>query len=55
VSPSGEATGDHDPEDALIEQIGEIAINLVAGVGFDVLAHSPDGSSGTYRLWAVGV
>ena len=54
VSASGESTADHDPEDALIEGVTAIATNLVAGVGFDVIAHSPDGSSGTYRLWAVG-
>lgn len=54
VTAGGEATADHDPEDALIEGVTAIATNLVAGVGFDVIAHSPDGSSGTYRLWAVG-
>lgn len=54
LSAGGESTADHDPEDALIEGVTAIATNLVAGVGFDVIAHSPDGSSGTYRLWAVG-
>lgn len=54
VTAGGEATADHDPEDALIEGVTAIATNIVAGVGFDVIAHSPDGSSGTYRLWAVG-
>lgn len=54
VRPAGASTADHAAEDALLEEIEAIAMNLVAGVGFDVLAHSPDGSTGVYKFWAVG-
>lgn len=53
--PSGETTADHDPEDALVEEMTAVVLNRVAGVGFDVTAHSPNGSAGTYRLWCIGV
>lgn len=54
LRPQGD-TADHTAEDALIEEVEAVATNLVAGVGFDVIAHSPLGSTGQYRFAAVGV
>lgn len=54
VRPAGVATADHGAEDALIEEISAIALNRVVGVGFDVMAHSPAGSTGIYTFWATG-
>jgi hypothetical protein len=54
IRPQGD-TADHTAEDALIEEVQAVATNLVAGVGFDVIAYSPLGSTGQYRFAAVGV
>lgn len=54
LRPQG-TTADHTAEDAVIEEIEAVATNIVAGVGFDVIAHSPLGSTGRYRFAAVGV
>lgn len=54
IRPQGD-TADHTAEDALIEEVQAVATNLVAGVGFDVIAYSPLGSAGQYRFAAVGV
>lgn len=54
VAPAGVATADHGAEDAVIEEIQAVAYNLIPGVGFDVVAHSPYGSTGIYRLSAIG-
>lgn len=54
IRPQGD-TADHTAEEALIEEVQAVATNLVAGVGFDVIAHSPLGSAGQYRFAAVGV
>ena len=48
-------TVDHTAEEALVEGISAVATNIVAGVGFDVIAYSPLGSIGQYRFVAVGV
>lgn len=49
------STSDHDEEDALLEGVQVIATNFVAGVGFDVLAHAPDETFGTFNVHCVGV
>lgn len=54
IKPMGD-TADHTAEEALVEGISAVATNVVAGVGFDVIAYSPLGSIGQYRFVAVGV
>jgi len=54
-TPSGAATADHDPEDYVLEQISAVAINKVAGTGFDILVHAPEGTHGTYVINFMGV
>lgn len=51
----GAATADHDTEDGPIEQI-ELAVgDIVAGTGFTVYAHAPEGTHGQYTINCVGV
>jgi hypothetical protein len=50
----GGSTSDHDPEDALIDGLRVIAGNFVAGVGFDVIAHAPNGASGKFNVHVIG-
>lgn len=40
----------HGAEDILIEQIVATVDNVVAGTGFDVVAHAPNGTGGTYDV-----
>lgn len=49
------ATSDHDPEDYAIEGISVYASNIVAGVGFDVIASAPNGTFGVYKVHIIGV
>ncbi len=58
--PSGEATADHSAEDYLLEQISAVATNRVAGAGFDIVAHAPNGARGQYIInftgaWSMAV
>lgn len=48
---------DHDAEDSLVAGLRVKACNPVAGVGFDVIAHSPapGGATGKYTVHVVGV
>ncbi len=48
-------TDDHDVEDALIEQLHVVCGNIVPGVGFDVIAHAPEGTTGSYAVHVLGV
>lgn len=52
---AGVATPDHDPEDAALEGITAVAANLNEGVGFDVIAHAPQGSWGRFKINIIGV
>lgn len=54
IAPTGEATTDHDPEDALLEQIQAQVTNRTEGQGFTVTAYAPGGTWGTYTFHAIG-
>lgn len=41
-------TSNHDPEDAVIEELQVKVINIVPNVSFDLYAFAPSGSSGQY-------
>src|SRR6266702_975162 len=47
------ATADHDPEDVAIEGITAYAENLVAGVGFDLVAKSCGDSGSTWGKYYI--
>lgn len=42
-------------EEALIEMLHVGINNIVAGVGFDVIAHAPSGAQGDFTVHVVGV
>lgn len=46
--------GDHDAEDAIIENITARAINLIPGVSFDVMCYAPEGTWGRYTINCAG-
>jgi hypothetical protein len=48
-------TADHDPEDAVVEQLTAYAANIVAGTGFDIYVSAPEGAWGRYLVNASGV
>lgn len=50
LTPSGQATADHDPDDYGWDNISAYVSNIVAGVGFDVVGVAPNGSFGTYKI-----
>ena len=50
----GFTSADHIPEDALIEQVGFEIDNIVAGVGFDIMAFAPEGTYGKYKIKCIG-
>jgi len=54
-NPFGGTTVDHDPDDTLVEGLVAYAENLVAGVGFDVVAYAPNNTWGQYLINVVGV
>lgn len=54
-TPFAVATSNHDPEDYALEQITAYATNIVAGVGFDIIATSKNGTFGQYVVHAIGV
>jgi hypothetical protein len=53
--PFAVATSDHDPDDYALEQITAYATNITAGVGFDIVATSKNGTFGQYVIHAIGV
>lgn len=55
VSPSGEATTDHDPEDYIIEGVYGVPYNISNGVGFTLMAGCNDTTFGKYRFNVYGV
>jgi hypothetical protein len=48
------ASPDHDPEDAVIEDLTASAGNIVPGVSFDITAYAPNGTWGRYYVNATG-
>lgn len=53
-TPQAVATPDHDPEDYAAEGLVSYAENIVAGVGFDIIAYAPQGTWGRYYVSATG-
>lgn len=52
---AGVTTADHDPEDPVVESLTAYASNIVAGVGFDVIARAPQNTWGRYQVNIIGV
>ena len=50
ISPSGQATANHDPDDYAAEQITGYATNIVDGVSFDIVGVAPLGAYGVYKF-----
>jgi len=50
----GLTTADHDPEDAILEGVRFEINNVVAGVGFDIIGHAPEGTYGKYKIKCIG-
>ena len=55
VSPSGESTTDHDPEDYVLEGIHGIPCNISNGVGFTLMAGCNYTTFGKYKFNVHGV
>lgn len=53
-TPAAVANADHDPQDAMFEQIVAYPSNLVVGVGFDIVAYAPHDTWGRYLINARG-
>lgn len=53
-NPFGGATPDHSPDDAIVEGLVAYAENIVAGVGFDVVAYAPQNTWGRYLINVTG-
>lgn len=53
-NPFAGATTDHSADDAIVEGLVAYAENIVAGVGFDVVAYAPKGSWGRYLINITG-
>jgi hypothetical protein len=51
----GMTTNDHDPEDAILEGVRFEINNIVAGVGFDIIGHAPEGTYGKYKIECLGI
>lgn len=49
------STADHDPEDVLLDGLTVICDNIVAGVGFDVIASAPENAYGLFNVHVIGV
>lgn len=45
-----DAMADHDPEDALFEELQLKPMNIIAGVSFDIVGYAPHGTWGRYRV-----
>jgi hypothetical protein len=50
----GLTTADHDAEDAILEGVKFEINNIVAGDGFDIIGHAPDGTYGKYKIKCLG-
>lgn len=50
----GLTSDDHDPEDAMLEGVRFEVQNIVAGVGFDIIGHAPNGADGKYKIKCIG-
>ena len=50
----GLTTADHTPEDAILEGVKFEINNIVAGVGFDIIGHAPEGTYGKYQIKCLG-
>lgn len=50
----GITTADHTPEDAIIEGVQFRIDNVVAGTGFDIMGHAPEGTYGKYTVKCLG-
>jgi hypothetical protein len=50
----GLTTADHDPEDAILEGVRFEINNIVAGSGFDLIGHAPEGTYGKYKIKCLG-
>jgi hypothetical protein len=50
----GLTTADHTPEDAILEGVKFEIDNIVAGVGFDIIGHAPEGTYGKYQIKCLG-
>jgi hypothetical protein len=46
----GLTTSDHTPEDAILEGVQFEINNIVAGTGFDIIGHAPEGTYGKYTV-----
>jgi len=51
----GLTSNDHEPEDAILEGVRFEINNIVAGVGFDVIGHAPEGTYGKYNIECLGI
>lgn len=51
----GKSVAVDDEEDALLDQVSCCIANIQPGIGFDVLAHAPEGTYGTYLVHLRGV
>ena|SRR5271168_1076180 len=49
-----QASPDHDPDDAALEDLTASAGNIVPGVSFDIFAYAPNGTWGRYYVNATG-
>ena len=50
----GLTTADHTPEDAILEGVKFNINNIVAGTGFDIIGHAPEGTYGKYTVKCLG-
>lgn len=50
----GLTTDDHTPEDAILDGVKFEINNIVAGTGFDIIGHAPEGTYGKYRIKCLG-
>lgn len=50
----GLTTDDHIPEDASLEGVRFEIDNIVAGTGFDIIGHAPEGTYGKYSVKCLG-
>jgi hypothetical protein len=53
-NPFAGATPDHTADDAIVEGLVAYAENIVAGVGFDVVAYAPNNTWGRYLINVTG-
>jgi hypothetical protein len=50
----GLTSTDHTPEDAILEGVKFNIYNIVAGTGFDIIGHAPEGTYGKYTVKCLG-